>query len=48
MHGDNVHICMKTSFEYHSLTMTYVKRLVGSKMERTTSRVIMIHHFVKM
>ena len=45
MHGDNVHICMKTSFEYHSLTITYVKRLVGSKMERTTSRVIMIHHF---
>ena len=34
MHNDDVHICMKTSFEYHSLTMTYVKRLVGSKTER--------------
>ena len=34
MHGDNVHICMKTSFEYHSLTMTYVKRLVCSKTGR--------------
>lgn len=34
MHDDNVHICMKTSFEYHSLTMTYVKKLVGSKTER--------------
>lgn len=34
MYGDNVYICMKIFFEYYLLIMIYVKRLVGSKMER--------------